>query len=86
MDLTGYFEYILPVKMLEVLALRASLIWLQDACVSNVCFESDAKGVVDSIQAASDDWFECGQVIDDCRQLLNQGLIGLYHGLRDKLI
>lgn len=49
MGLTGYFDSILPITILEALALRESFCWLSREQIANVSFEMNTKVVVDAI-------------------------------------
>lgn len=68
MGLIGYFKAILPFKFLKALALREALIWLHDSHVFDVCFETDAKVMIDVVQVNLNDWSEFGQVVDDLNE------------------
>ncbi|CAN1188770.1 hypothetical protein LINPERHAP2_LOCUS39526 [Linum perenne] len=60
------------VKEAEALTLRDVMIWMRDMGFGDVEFESDAQFVVDSVNREENDETEFGDIVQQCRSLLEE--------------
>ncbi|CAN1145575.1 hypothetical protein LINPERHAP2_LOCUS14755 [Linum perenne] len=63
---------VVPVKEAEARALADALSWLRDLGYEEVEIESDAKAVVDSLNNYENDLTEVGDILNQCRDILDE--------------
>ncbi|CAN1220486.1 hypothetical protein LINPERPRIM_LOCUS1920 [Linum perenne] len=65
-------QTLVPVKEAEALALLEALSWLGELGFEEVEIESDAKVVVDSLNRFDYDGTEFGDILNQCRNILDE--------------